>query len=185
MHMNDLSELKKKRTSAVSASSLAILLGIVFSMLQWTSCSETTSKPFSQFEPFSLERESQLIELPNDLPVGEWKGLLVVKFDSDCHLCRDKMLAMQRESKMLNDFVIVLVSSEDWGNIESFERQFGLSEKQNYIVGRTDEESFYGRFNAVGAPFTAVFDKRGVEVYRFDGNPSLHPILNAYFKLEE
>ncbi|MCE2495227.1 MAG: hypothetical protein J4F31_01345 [Flavobacteriales bacterium] len=145
-------------------------------------CSGQSENQFDEFAPFSIERDTGSVTLPKALPVGVWKGLLVVKFNSDCHMCCDKMNAMIREEKVLDEFAIVLISSEEWPAIKSFEMEYQLTNKSNYLVGQTNEEDFYKRFNAVGAPFTAVFNERGEEVYRFDGNASLLPILRAFFE---
>lgn len=149
-----------------------------------SACNGPVTGAFHELQDFTLVLDSATVNIPEELPNGNWKGLLVVKFDSDCHLCHDKVESMLREEKMLQNFYIILVSSEPFERIHEFDRLYGLSDRENYLVGQMEEESFFGEFGAVGAPFTVVYDHMGAEVYRFDGNPSIIPVLSSYFDLE-
>lgn len=141
-----------------------------------------TESEFDQFPAFELTRGDSVLRPPDELPKGMWKGLILIKFDTNCHLCRDKAASMEKERDLLEPFLIVMVSSEPYEKVESFAAQYGWAAQSNILYGSVPEERFYEAFKVVGAPTTLLFDKTGKEVYRFDGNPSLKPILPAFFK---
>ncbi|QTN38956.1 redoxin domain-containing protein [Cryomorphaceae bacterium] len=135
-----------------------------------------------QFPTLELSLGDSVVRLPDELPSGGWKGMILVKFDTDCHLCHDKAASMEKERDVLEPFMIVMVSSQPFEKVESFAKQYGWSSQSNILYGSVSEELFYETFQVVGSPTTLLFDKTGKEVYRFDGNPSLKPILPAFFK---
>ena len=163
---------------------LLLLLLLLSGLLFWKSHSiEKRDTHFEQFPSFVLEQDTGQIAIPNDLPRGDWTGIILVKFDSDCSICQMKGASMARDMELLKSFLVIMTSSEEITGINNFASQYQLDIEPNFVFGKMSEEDFYQNFREVGVPHTFLFDKNGSLLHQFSGNPSLQALLSAFYDI--
>lgn len=157
-----------------------LLLGLLF----WKSNSiEKKNADFLQLPSFKLEQDAGQIVIPKDLPKGDWTGIILIKFDSDCSICQMKGATMARERELLKSFLVIMTSSEEIEEINNFASQYKLDVQPNFVFGKISEEDFHETFREVGVPHTFLFNENGSLLHQFSGNPSLQALLEAFYDI--
>ena len=164
---------------------LGMLLIVAIALLFWQNNKlQKAQRSFSQLPSFSLRQDSSSIQIPKGLPSGKWDGIILIKFDSDCSVCQIKAQSLNRDLDLLDSFIIIMASSEEWTNIDQFSIEYDLKHQSNFVFGQMSEEDFYHTFSEVGVPYTFLFDQTGTLLHQFSGNPSLQALLGAFYDLQ-
>ncbi len=164
---------------------LGILLIVAAVLLFWQSSKiQEVKRSFGQLPSFTLRQDSSLIQIPAGLPSGKWDGIILIKFDSECSVCQIKAQSLKRDLELLESFVVIMASSEEWTKIDRFSMDYDLKTAPNFVFGQMSEEDFYHTFKEVGVPYTFLFDQNGTLLHQFSGNPSLQALLGAFYDLQ-
>jgi len=97
------------------------------------------------------------------------KAAWLVYFDSGCEFCQMEIKDLQKNSTLLDDLEVVLISAEDSTTLQKFGQVYSFDKHENFHIVQDQTHQCYQRFGMVSTPSSLLYDAQGTLIQRFNG----------------
>jgi thioredoxin-related protein len=102
---------------------------------------------------------------------------LLVLFDSECEGCKIEIEMLKRDRLRLQDYNLILVSTQKIADIKSFIEKENLKEYSNMYFAKTEISVLSKYIKVISYPSILIYDKKNTFVKGFRGSTETEEIL--------
>jgi thioredoxin-related protein len=103
--------------------------------------------------------------------------IVLVYFNSECILCQNEALEIQRSLHLISNTRILMVSSEPIETIRAFSVQHVLQNEPSVMFAKINTEVVFDTFGSVSIPHIFIYDKEHKLIKEFKGETKMEAIL--------
>jgi len=133
---------------------------LIFSIISF-SCKHSNERSLNareKFPDFQVQLiDSVTVSSTNHL-VAEGPVVIFV-FDPECPFCKEQLKDLMKNTTLLRDVTIYMVTIAPYRMMKAYSQEFGLGGKSNIVMWRDTKMFVLKKFNIQAAPFTAVYDR--------------------------
>ena len=166
MNSNTLKSLKYGIALAViaSLSTLVYFIGIKVEQTK-------KAQKLPAFSFYTLDSAAYTHTQLKDLP------LLIIYFNSGCHFCQYEAKELGKQSAVLENIQVLMVSDESLKIIREFAAAYQLDKVSSIHFLKATNNSFYKTFGKASVPSIFIYNRQGELLKHFQGETTIEAIL--------